>query len=327
MRDRPAGAESPPLCDGHRDLDRRMREFLGRLGAGGESRLTERLLPAGPFDEPHDPRPGTAGFPWLLIAEWLAERFELTASEEGRALVAELRWIQYCIYGLFRAQDDLVDGDTDDVLLTIEANHLLAEATRSAARHFDAHSPLWTILTDSIDATSRAIVRLDEIQSVPEREPHGELVLYRDLSACLEIAAAGIAIAAGRRDAWEEAISPALGRLAVAGQILDDLFDLSEDLEGGHVNYAAWYLCRPVFGSTPEAIEAVVASNLATTDRLDGLLSTAGGLLREAARLVSPALCPRTHAYLLDYERSLEGLGRSISEGCEAFFAPSVEAA
>lgn len=328
MVDRPAAVDSAPRFEGHGDLQERMREFLDRSGSGS-SRLAERLLPAGSSDRPTGGQAGqgSSSFPWLLIAGWLADRFGLTSTAGGRALFTELRWIQFCVYGLFRVQDDLVDGDVDDAMLVIEANRLLTEATRRASCHFGANSSFWTTFTDSIDATSRAVALIDEVQSAPEREPHVELELYRDLSACLEIAAGGVALASERERVWNEAISPALGRLAVAGQILDDLLDLEDDLTAGRINYAAWYLCRPVFGSTREAIEAVVASNLATTDRLDGLLGTARRLLQEAAGLLTADICPCSHAYLLDYERSIEALGRTVADGCAALFTPRAWAA
>lgn len=53
-------------------------------------------------------------------------------------------WLQYCVYGTFRVQDDLVDGDTTDARLAVQTNHLLVEAARCAARHFDGSSTFWS---------------------------------------------------------------------------------------------------------------------------------------------------------------------------------------
>ncbi len=293
------------------DLEARLRGLLARSSRGELQGLAERLLPTAPSGQPAR-RPPEEGFYWLRISRWLAESFRLTATAEGRALLAELHWIQYCVYGVFRVQDDLIDGETADSRLAVGTNHLLVEASRCSARHFAGGSPFWTVYRQAIDDTSRALVSLDRLQRTPARPPHVELELYRDQAACLKIAAAGVCLAAGRWGDWRHRISPALDRLAVAAQIVDDLRDLSDDLADGRINYAAWYLCRPVFAASPEAIEAVVASTLATSDRPSRLLARAGQLLADAAVQVPPTLCRRTHDFLRGYRQGLDELDERI---------------
>ncbi len=302
---RTAAAPQPP------DLQARLRGLLERSSRGENRGLAERLLPTPSCDRPAR-RPPQEGFYWLRISRWLADAFGLTTTTAGRTLLEDLHWIQYCVYGVFRVQDDLVDGETADARLAVEANHLLVEASRCAARHFDGDSPFWTVFRETIDATSRAIVTLDRLQRTPERPPDAELDLYVDLAACLKIATAGVAIAAGREGDLRHRISPALDRLAVAAQIVDDLHDVSDDLAGGRINYVAWYMSRPVFAGTAEAIEAVVASNLANTDRIGQLLDSAGDLLDDAVGRITPTLCPRLRAFLREYGRGLIDLAGQI---------------
>lgn len=299
------------------DLDRRLRALLAR--SPGDD-LAERLLPATP-SPPSRPRP-EEGFYWLRVAGWLAESLGLSAKPAGRELLAELQWIQYCVYCAFRVQDDLVDGEVADPRLAVQTNHLLVEAARVAARRFEGDSPFWVVFSETIDATSRAIVSLDRLQRAPERAPHADLGLYVDLAACLKIAAGGVAFAAGREDDWRRRISPALDRLAIAAQIVDDLHDLRDDLAEGRINYAAWWMCRPIFASTPEAIEAVVASQLAAGERLPALLASAGRLLSEATAILTPAVCPSTHAFLREYRDGLGGLAAGVDASRLALLAP-----
>ncbi len=306
------------------DLQGRLHGFLERSPQHNGDRLAGRLLPT---QLSETPELENGSFHWLLIAEWLADSFGLSSTPAGRAMLDDLCWIQFCVYGLFRAQDDLVDGDVEDPLLAVEANQLLVEAAACAARHFEGTSLFWKIFRETIDSTSRAIVQLDRLQRSPDRVTDADLDLYVDLSACLKIAAAGVALAAGREREWTSSISPALDRVAVAAQILDDLNDIQGDLAGGRINYAAWYLGRPVFGTTPEAIAAVVASNLATTDRLDSLLAAARGLLVEAADLLSPAICPRAHAYLIEYGQGIGALTQNIEDSRRSLFAEGQDAA
>ena len=311
---RTAVAHKPP------DLEARLRGLLARSSRGEGRGLAERLLPTHP--DPDGPRLSPQeGFYWLRISRWLADTFRLGAAAGGRELLDDLQWIQYCVFAVFRVQDDLVDGETADARLAVGTNHLLVEAARTAARHFGGESPFWSVFHRTIDATSRAIVALDRLQRTPERPPGVELDLYEDQAACLKIACAGVSIAAGREGDWRNRISPALDRLAVAAQIVDDLRDVRDDLADGRINYAAWFLSRPVFAATPEAMEAVVAAHLASTDRPEELLASAGRMLEEALELFPSVLCPRTHAFLRDYHHGLDSLGDQIRRSRRALLA------
>lgn len=291
-------------------LRERLEDLVERSSRGEGQGLVERLLPATPLDATAGR--DTEGFSWLVVPGLLARQFGMTASAPGRELLADLCWLQYCVYGVFRVQDDLVDGDSSDPRLAVQTNHLMVEAARCAARHFDGASTFWTVFHETIDATSSALLRLDRVQRSPDRRSDEELRLYSELSACLKIATAGVALAADREDQWWRQLSPALDSLAVAGQIVDDLRDIRDDLAEGRVNYAAWFLSHPILGATPEAVEAVVASNLATTDRLERLLDRAGQEMDRGLATLEPALCPELHRYLHDYREGLVGLGARI---------------
>ncbi len=307
------------------DLEARLRRLLLRADRLERNRLAERLLPASFRDDSATSAvapEARLGFYWLRIAGWLGESFGLTATARGRKLFDDLCWIQYCVYCLFRAQDDLVDGECGEPLLAVEANQLTVEAARCAARWFEGASPFWEIFQDAVDRTSRALVALDDLQRKPEREAHAELGLYVDLGASLKLAAAGVAVASGREREWRERISPALDHLAVAGQVLDDLEDVEDDLAAGRINYAAWWLSRPVFGETREALAAVVAFSLATGDRLGGLVEVARRRAVAAADVLGPAICPPVHRYLGIYRCRIDGVEAAIERRRSALFAP-----
>lgn len=84
------------------------------------------------------------------------------------------------------------------------------------------------------------------------------------------------------------------------------------------MNDAAWFLSHPILGATPEAVEAVVASNLATTDRLERLLDRAGEAMDRGLAGLEPELCPELYRYLHDYRRGLVGLGERILDSRRA---------
>ncbi len=298
-----------------RGIRERLEDLLDRSCPGSNREISERLLPAG----------SSAEFSWLSVPRWLATSFGVDATPAGRVLVDDLCWLQFCVFGVFRVQDDLIDGDSRDPRLALGTHSLLAEAARCAALHFDGRSPFWRVFQETIDATSRAILELGRLQRSPDRDPDRELRLYADLSACLKIAAAGVTFAAGRERAWTEQLSPALDAFTVATQIVDDLRDIREDLDAGCINHAAWCLSHPLFSESPDAVEAVVASNLATTDRLDRLLARAASVLDRGMARLDPGLCPAVHVHLSDYRRGLVGLGQRIQRSTVVMLAGSAK--
>ena len=310
----PAAATATVLDLAPLDLSRRLRGLLCRSPEEADPRLAERLLSAASTDIPEPRELRHSGFYWLLIPELLATSFGLTKHKAGIDLLDDLLWVQYCVYGLFRVQDDLVDGDSADAILVVQANHLLIEAARRAAEHFSSRSSFWEIFWGTIETTSRTIQRLDRLQRTTDRDPEEEIALYADLSACLKIASAAVCVKAGREEDWRHRISPALDSLAAAAQVVDDVRDLRDDIRAGKINYAAWHLARPVFGDSVEATEAVIASSLATSDRLPKLLVDAAAALESRSSRLRGRTFAGVRSYLDDYRRGLTDLAVRIDK-------------
>ncbi len=292
-------------------LGQRLEKLLEVSLRGRGASLASRLLPAPSFQPPGG-QLADDGFSWLAFPAWLASSLGVDQTAEGRALVADLCWLQYCVYAAFRVQDDLVDGETDDRTLAVATNPLLVEAARCSARHFDGASPFWEALHEGIAATTSAILEIRRIQRSTNRCRETETRLYAELSASLWIASAGVLIAADRQELWTRQLRPALEALAVATQIVDDLRDIREDLDAGCVNYAAWFLSHPVLAASAEAVEAVVASNLATSNRLELLLDRAADGMAIGLTSLDRALCPEIFDHLDEYRRGLPELGNRV---------------
>ncbi len=320
----PAAAAIAGPGIGRAGIPERLESLLGSTYPGAGRDFVERLLPA-LSSPPRAARAADPEFCWLRIPRWLASGFGLDATPAGRALLEDLCWLQYCVYGVFRIQDDLVDGDCAKPTLAVQANTLLVEAARCASCHFDAGSPFWTVFQEGIDSTSRAIVALGELQRSADRDSAEELRLYAELSASLKLAAAGVAFAAGREAAWRNQLSPALDGFLVATQIVDDLRDVRQDLAAGCINHAAWFLSHPIFSTAPEALEAVIASNLATTDRLDRLLERAGAAMDRGLACLERRLCPPVYDHLRDYRRGLVALGARVQGSRSVVLAGSAQ--
>lgn len=282
-------------------IHQRLHAFLGGLPSGSRSLLSDSLLPAG-ADSPEPTSICRNDFYWLLIPEWLA-----VGEHEG---LSDILWAQYCLYCLLRCQDDVVDGDSRKLHLTVAANLLVVEAASTLRQVVRPTSPFWPWHDEALAATSCALIELDARQSSPARDGHGDLALYARLSRCLTLATRAIHLDRGAED-WSR-WSTLLDHLAVAGQILDDFHDLETDLRRGKYNFAAWFLTRPVLASTVEAVEAIIASNVATTDRLHGLFGCVHAQLDAAAALLHPGDDSRIHAYVARFQRTTHQLEKAI---------------
>jgi hypothetical protein len=311
MGARPAAKERP-TSTALDAVHQRLYEFLDRMPASSRALLAASLLPAG--DGPPVPDAGCRNdFYWLLIPEWLA----------GEAVdeLADILWAQYCLYALFRAQDDAVDDATVPAHLAVAANRLATEASRRLQVHFSSSSPLWDWYHGAIEATSGALIEIDHRQSEAARDGEADLRLYAALSRCLTVATRAVHLLQPTVGDWRR-WSRLLDHLAVAGQILDDLHDLQTDLRSGRHNFAAWLLTRPVFARSIEATEAIVASNLATTDRLAELFAHVHRHLAGAAALLTASDDPRVKSYVARFQRTTGRLEARMTSRHQRLFSP-----
>ena len=297
-------------------LHQRLRALFERAAPEKSRQVLDRLLPASSNGHLRE-----EGFVWLRFARALGSQLGLDSTADGRRRLDDLCWMQYCVFAVFRLQDDLLDGETDDATLAVQANHLLVEAARTAARHFAGDSPFWTVFQNGIDQTAEAIVELDVLQRSDDRMGETELDLFARQAACLKLAIAGVAIAAELEETWGAQLSPAFDGLAVAAQMIDDLQDIRDDLTKGRVNHAAWFLSHPVIADTPEAIEAVVASNLATTDRLDHFLTEARRRMDRGLDVLDSEFTA-LRSELTDYRDALFEVAREIRARTQALLTP-----
>jgi hypothetical protein len=326
MSGRPATVSAP--ASALDTIHQRLAEFLGEMPAPTRSLLAATLLPAA--ENPDAAAPGVSGaeastcrndFYWLLIPEWLAG-----ARDES---LDDILWGQYCLYCVFRAQDDVVDGDADDPHLAVAANVFAMEAFRALSRHLDPTSGFWDGYRESMATTSHALIAIDRRQSTPVRDGRSDPHDYAALSRCLTVATQAVVTLTEHVADWPR-FSTLLDHLAIAGQILDDFHDMRSDLAGGRYNHAAWLMTRPVFGGTAEATEAIIASNLATTDRLSEVFGAIERHIVAAESLVVHGDPPELAGYLGRFRRTVDGLRRSVAArqrrlfpGCRAQSGPS----
>jgi hypothetical protein len=157
-------------------------------------------------------------------------------------------WAQYCLYFFIRVQDDLFDGQTEDLSLVFASDQFVIEAERVLSQYFAPSSPLWRIFRSGLKDTTRAILDVDRLQRRLGGPPAELLAGYAIVASIFKVGTAAMCLRLRRHHDLQP-----LGRfgdeMAIAGQILDDLEDVSEDWRRQRFNYVAKLLLRNGVGS------------------------------------------------------------------------------
>lgn len=229
MARQPAGIRKF-LQDYHRSLDREFRSFRGR------------------------PYPWTDMPYWRILPVMLARGLsrEGGAGSMPRGFLRDVRWGQYCLYLGIRFQDDLFDGQAGDRVAVYAADVCFAEAGRVFSRYLATDPWFWRVYHNSLHRTAASIVAVDGLQR--RRRPCGSDLLngYADVAAILAVGTAAACAVFERRDLFPR-LSRFCREMAKAGQILDDLLDIQEDLQRGRRNFAA-LLSPPGIGHGGKAV-------------------------------------------------------------------------
>jgi len=230
-----------------------MRSFrdgssLEALGARAESwvRSWPSSLPAAHFGR--SPRRATGGTPrrrqtpaqispyWTMLAPALAG--SKGPRRVAPCFVRDVLWAQFCLFLFVRIQDDLFDGQAEDKRLIYAADQFLIEAERTFGRYFARSSRFWCLLHQALETSTRAILRVDQLQQEEGGSPAELLEAYAQVAEIFKVGTAAVCLKMRRpRDLM--ALSRFADEMAVAGQIFDDLEDVEEDLRRCRLNYVA----------------------------------------------------------------------------------------
>ncbi len=203
-----------------------------------------------------------------------------------------------------RIHDDLVDGTIQDALLPAVAQQYLIDGERILARHLGADLEFWAFYRDALQETSWNAVWLAQWQRHPASDWKIIQEGYAEEGAILNVASAAVCHLQQRVEDLR-LIRRFGAAMTVAGQVLDDLRDLGEDLAQGKVNLAANLMLRaaeragvPVELTADSLVESAVRSG-GFTDLLD-LVARQLARARAAAR---PLELPEAVALVERYQR------------------------
>jgi hypothetical protein len=200
---------------------------------------------------------------WMYLPFWITDGARNVAAIDTvrHAAVGDLLWAQTCLFYVFRLQDDVFDDPAMPSELMFVANIFLDEAIAVFSRYFAAAHPFWDVFHTALRGSSEAMIAL----RVAEREPDHPLPSHsrciRAINAILLLSshAASALLPHPMNPRHIDAYGGAMGQ---AGQLIDDLTDLDEDLRSGRINLAARMIAWKEFpGSVEERREAILSAD------------------------------------------------------------------
>jgi hypothetical protein len=256
-------------------------------------------------------------YPWLLMPSWrilpsmLAQRLrsEGASGKLPRGFLRDVRWGQYCLYLCFRYQDDLFDDESDSRVAVFAADICLAEAGRVFTLHFPGDPWFWKAYHEGLRITAGSIVEVDRLQQKPGVRLEALLEGYARVAEVLKVGTAAVCSKMGREDLYP-LLSRFCDEMAKAGQIVDDLRDLEEDLERGRHNcVAAIVSSRSKSGRAKAGGAHPLLDGLLFLSARETALQMARDHIERAARAVEGLSLPGMKAYITRYLSALAEAG------------------
>jgi hypothetical protein len=241
---------------------------------------------------------------WSLLPRWLASDRRFVATPRRHTWLNDILWAQYCLFLFVRIHDDLFDRQTDSPALVFVADQLLLVCETTLARHQPAVA-FWPLFRASVSTTLAAILEVDALQRQPRAMKASSLVLHARVSDIFKIGAAAICVDARRMRDFRH-ISRCADELAIAEQILDDLFDIEEDVVRGRYTFVANTLLGD--GTVTDEWRASVAQQILFGDGVGAILDRAATHVDRARTAIDRLRLVPASRYLENFRRRLDEL-------------------
>ena len=247
---------------------------------------------------------------WVALPQWLrnSPRFGGRRRVDSR-FFSDVTLGQYCLFLFARLHDDVVDGHDGSLSLVYVGDDLLIESQRYFAKHVD-NSAFWRLFRDCVGSSIRAAIDVDARQRRPGAMHRKSLTLYARMCALLKVGTAAMCVKYDRMRDFPR-LSTFADELAIAGQILDDVLDLQQDLAQGRFTFAANCLSLDLAANDGDIGTRITRSVLLE----DGLGSVATHIERHverAARAIQPLAIPEATAHIEGRRRELQAFEASV---------------
>jgi hypothetical protein len=235
---------------------------------------------------------------WVLLPGWLGDAESLE----------DILWAQYLLFLAVRVQDDLYDGQAAGSPLIYAANLLFVEADRTLDDRFAGDAAIRRVVRHSIETTTRAIVEVDARQRTPAGFGRDDLPAYARVAEVFKVGATAACMKL-RRSGELTAVGRYCDALAIAGQILDDLSDVEEDLRDGRLNFASTVLLGEdgACDSLEKKLKKI-GQGLLLEERTSLLMSEVRGQLDHAAAAAASLRLAQASDYVDDIRRRTESV-------------------
>jgi len=256
---------------------------------------------------------------WLLLPWWVSKAQIRHATPQ---VLDDILWGQYCLYLGIRIRDDLFDRHTWSRHLGSASTKFLQEAKKAYLRHFPPASVFWTYHRRCLHSTQVAILCVDRIQRNRSSRPSHLLREYAKVSSIFKVGAFALCVLLQRKE-WMRQISQFADGLATAGQILDDLEDISDDLAAGRLNYAALFTLKSFQRKNLSLtrLSARIANQIFFSDTVDGIFAVTRHHLDLAASALKSLPVPGPVSYLNHYYTQLDKYQKDLRSGRSRFIS------
>jgi hypothetical protein len=245
---------------------------------------------------------------WSLLPRWLLEDARFAAGPGGAARLNDILWAQYCLVLFVRIHDDLFDQQAAPGAILFVADQLLLESETTLAKHAPDHA-FWRIFRATVSTTLAGILKADALQRQPGAMNAKALRLHAEVSSIFKVGAAAICVGAGRMREFRH-ISRCADELAIAEQLLDDLFDIEEDVARGRYTFVANQLCTGRDGAID--LHSGPGHQVPFGDGIAAVLHRATQHVTRARRAIDRVGLAPAMRYLDAFKRRLEQLRPAI---------------
>jgi hypothetical protein len=229
--------------------------------------------------------------------------------------LTDLLWGQYALFLQIRIQDDLLDRERTDLRLLFVADRFLLESLESFQGFPALDGQFWAFYRRCLRETVDGILEVRRLESVPGEFTVERLDLHARVSAIFKVGAAAVC-RLHARDGEMPWLSDFMDRLAVFGQICDDLEDLAEDLEVGRFTWVANVLLGGRVGdpSEPEEWAGRLRDGFMRPEWGEPVLSELRRLARLTAEGVPDLAPPAVHDLVRELRNRPDALEQTMHE-------------
>jgi hypothetical protein len=253
-----------------------------------------------------DRRKSPSGFPlWLALPEAICKGGNLEPPEtRGKTAELILRG-QLCLFLGIRILDDLLDGQSLGGRLALLSDLFLVEGERSLELTPRLSHAFHGVYKQAVRDTLMGIVQVDELQRDLHSGEQALLESYAQVDSIFSVGTEAALDVTGRQADIPES-KRFYHEVGKASQILDDLYDMAEDLASGRINVPV-RLALAGASVTPESLEEVlgVYEDLLDEAWVEAVGKVAERCLDRAEAALAVLKVTPEHDYVAGYRTSI----------------------